>query len=495
MRSFVETIVVLVIAVSLVRALAAEGYMISTGSMAPTLRGYHRMATCPTCGHRWACGAVPQRLRSGRADTSSPIDDAAPTVADCPLCQSATVTGSARTEGDQLLVHKHAYALRPPRRFEVVVFRNPENPAEAYIKRVAGLPGETVAIDRGDVHIDGRLVRKALATQQAMALPVSIAGRDRRNRWQPEDGWSRRPGGFAHTGPRSTLRYVHRIDRGGLHQSRVPIVWPNDYPPQAARLFVEDGHLCCVGAMPADVQRRLRTLSDRPDFTAAIDTLADRSRRGPVTDRCGYNPPGPLSQTVRDLMLTATLRRDPASTVRLTLLYGRQPFVWQFDSKATTLRTLDPDGDETILQTASPRAGGELTLSVIDRQVTAAIGGVPVWEPLPFAETALTAAPTPQPVTIEAGGDCRLSMVTLWRDVAITPPDDPQPVTLGPDEFYVLGDNSPVSVDSRRWDEPTVPGSSLIGKPLAVHLPSRQVELPVVGPVRVPDFERIRVVR
>jgi len=61
-----------------------------------------------------------------------------------------------------------------------------------------------------------------------------------------------------------------------------------------------------------------------------------------------------------------------------------------------------------------------------------------------------------------------------------------------------LGDNSPVSVDSRAWNNPAVPRNSLIGKPLVVHLPSRTGKVSWNGTVhhfRLPDFSRVRLVR
>jgi len=57
---------------------------------------------------------------------------------------------------DRILVHKFIYWLRPPRRQEIVVFTSPESPADrpvAVVKRLIGLPGETVRIRRGRVMI------------------------------------------------------------------------------------------------------------------------------------------------------------------------------------------------------------------------------------------------------------------------------------------------------------------------------------------------------
>ena len=55
--------------------------------------------------------------------------------------------------GDRLLVDKLAYEFSEPQRWDVVVFRYPNAAWRNYIKRLAGLPGETVRIQYGDVWI------------------------------------------------------------------------------------------------------------------------------------------------------------------------------------------------------------------------------------------------------------------------------------------------------------------------------------------------------
>lgn len=60
---------------------------------------------------------------------------------------------------DYLVVDELVYYFKEPARGDVIVFRYPRNPSIFYIKRVIGLPGETVSIDHGLVTIttvDGR---------------------------------------------------------------------------------------------------------------------------------------------------------------------------------------------------------------------------------------------------------------------------------------------------------------------------------------------------
>jgi signal peptidase I len=56
-------------------------------------------------------------------------------------------------DGDYLLVDELSYRLTAPGRGDVIVFRYPENPSQFYIKRIIGLPGETVEIKDNTVTI------------------------------------------------------------------------------------------------------------------------------------------------------------------------------------------------------------------------------------------------------------------------------------------------------------------------------------------------------
>lgn len=61
-------------------------------------------------------------------------------------------------EGDRVLVNKIVYHFREPKRGEIIVFEAPVNAGENqdFIKRVIGLPGETVEIKNGKVYVNER---------------------------------------------------------------------------------------------------------------------------------------------------------------------------------------------------------------------------------------------------------------------------------------------------------------------------------------------------
>lgn len=78
------------------------------------------------------------------------------------IAQPFRVQGASMTpnffSGDYVLVDKVSYYFRPLQRGEVIVFKNPENESEYFIKRTVGLPGEGIVISDGEVYINGKLL-------------------------------------------------------------------------------------------------------------------------------------------------------------------------------------------------------------------------------------------------------------------------------------------------------------------------------------------------
>ena len=61
-------------------------------------------------------------------------------------------------EGQFVVVNRMAYRWNKAERGDIIVFRFPLNPSRRFIKRVIGLPGNTVTIRGGDVYIDGQIL-------------------------------------------------------------------------------------------------------------------------------------------------------------------------------------------------------------------------------------------------------------------------------------------------------------------------------------------------
>ncbi|MBQ4293743.1 MAG: signal peptidase I [Lachnospiraceae bacterium] len=60
--------------------------------------------------------------------------------------------------GDRLIGFRLSYLFKDPQRFDVVIFKYPVDPNEKFIKRVIGLPGETVTIRDAKIYIDDSAV-------------------------------------------------------------------------------------------------------------------------------------------------------------------------------------------------------------------------------------------------------------------------------------------------------------------------------------------------
>ncbi len=81
------------------------------------------------------------------------------------------------SNGEYLIIDEITYRFQEPRRGEVVVLRYPDDPKQFFIKRIVGLPGETVAIDNGRVMIrngqapDGLILEEPYLPNQGLTFP------------------------------------------------------------------------------------------------------------------------------------------------------------------------------------------------------------------------------------------------------------------------------------------------------------------------------------
>ncbi len=152
-RETVESVVIAFVLAFLFRTFAAEAFVIPTGSMAPTLMGQHKDVQCPECDCWYQAGASIE-------NEDNPIHGAVVGTT-CPLCrhqQMLDLEGDANKatfSGDRILVSKFIYDFTSPKRWDVIVFKPLFNAKQNYIKRLIGLPGETVLIKRGDIYIKG----------------------------------------------------------------------------------------------------------------------------------------------------------------------------------------------------------------------------------------------------------------------------------------------------------------------------------------------------
>ena len=286
-RETVEAIVIAFTLALLFRAFEAEAYVIPTGSMAPTLMGRHKDLTCGACGNDYRVGCSAEeddqslefraqlarleaeadglRAAAGRGDGAEaraaarrleslearggPLDQLRTRLARklvpasrCGNCGHVMQLVEDTPQGvgydprypsypgDRVLVDKMSYDFREPRRFDVVVFKYPEDAKTNYIKRLIGLPGETVSIVGGDIWTsrDGaaaEIARKPPERLRAMLQCVHDTGHEaealaaagwpaRWTDWMAPGSpaaWTREGGAFSTAAPAATLRYRHLV--------------------------------------------------------------------------------------------------------------------------------------------------------------------------------------------------------------------------------------------------------------------------------------------
>ncbi|MFV0504621.1 MAG: signal peptidase I [Lachnospirales bacterium] len=79
------------------------------------------------------------------------------------IINAVVPTGSMKDTimvGDRLIANRLSYTFSEPERGDIIVFPFPDNESVLYIKRIVGLPGETILIDEGNVYINGELLQE-----------------------------------------------------------------------------------------------------------------------------------------------------------------------------------------------------------------------------------------------------------------------------------------------------------------------------------------------
>lgn len=555
LRTLLEFGVSLALAVTLFRAFLAEGYVIQTGSMAPSLLGRHVRMECPSCHTLFA------------TDESPPEE-----WATCPNCQRGRLELASGTpcDGDQLLVFRSVFDHREPERWEVLVFRNPDQPEQAFVKRVVGFPGEALRIIRGDLYVNGQVQTKSLTRQRGMRIPVHDQDwqppgeeTDWKPRWladaaagpgaggwslvgqawhyRPPTGTDGPPGpvgvdddtlkvGAANGAPSGPLppvdqrtarqldwvRYRHWWRVGGGHATSAIVGdWPEklDRPPTGfGNLEYDDaaGKLVVRGVLTGEALERLTGPSVPDPFRAEILRLAEASHLAPVRDVYSYNrrPDGGGSHVVRDLMVACELEPAQQGVFSLYLSDTRQELECRFDLDRREVRLIDArtgivHRTGPLPATVTSGRTSLLEFSLWDGQALVAVDGGEALEPWcdvpgPFGPDNW------RPARFGAtGGPFVVRRLRLYRDVYYTAPPGVRggevPVTLADDEYFVLGDNSPVSRDSRSWvTGEKVTRALWLGKPFVVHLPTRRGQVRLgkwTFDLRIPEFGRMRYIR
>ena len=489
-RDTVEAVVVAFILALVVRGFEAQAFVIPTGSMAPTLMGRHKEIACPQCGFTYAVNASQEaEARSASQLVYSGL---------CVNCryQAIHLDSVPSFKGDRILVMMFPYDLPflpgsgAPERWDVVVFRYPEEPEVSYIKRLVGLPGETIRIYHGDVFVKSAgsdtfaQVRKPMRHQVATQLtvyddrhrPRSLNGKADWQRWRSDtNGWK-------------------LVDPAGSR-------------------YQSEG-------TPKDewVELRYRHLVPDPEQWEAIEadrTLPREPRATLITDFYSYNtnmsadycnllddvqsaPEGAWMQPhwVGDLTLETDLeitKIAPNASVRLELIKGGLPHRCTIDLGTGT--AIVTRGEVELGKWETPIKGPgryHLSFANVDERVSLVVDGREVGGqgieleanesvPIPTAADLAPAAVAVRNASVIASDlvlkrdiyytqtPGRVDYGIVWEDrYPRTPKElfdflsDPSRFAslanvrsheyeIGADRFFMMGDNSPCSKDSRGW--------------------------------------------
>jgi len=523
------------------RGFVLEGFFIPTGSMAPTLRGQHVRVRGEATGYAYDADAGPLFEGGAAATSRAPIIDPMVTR-QWPVAE--TEVGLLRAQsvsGDRVLTIKYLPWVFEPHRWDVPVFRNPPDPVGEsmnYIKRLVGMPNEGLVLADGDVFTGPlgapgdamRIQRKPEMVQRAVWQPVW------RSDWSPVD--------------------VKRMEQA----LRKP--WPG------------------AALKPATAERSRWKTDDAHAWTCSGDgetRLEFDLRAWPLTDWNAYNawrrvPEFPISDVrMRGAFEAASASKFGAAVELVTRGLRIEAGVRPASSGLEAFATVQPvDGGAPMASKgqalgAAGGAGSVLALDVwhVDQKIWVFVGGALQIE-LPYELDTDGTSPMErlQSVGIEPGRyaqdpvstkpkgpeslawkfvgsplvarDLRVDRDLYYQPGMLLPGNqvvsngpivmgrafacDPEhPAQLGPDDFLLLGDNSPASRDGRFWGRPhpilknaigfekpfVVPREMLVGAAWCVYFPATyplgtgldMVDPAARAPSIVPNFGALRFIR
>lgn len=553
----IQSLIVAFVLAMTARGFVLEGFVIPTGSMAPTLMGEHVRWSSPQTGWSYAMdagttlkawsqsakilitaqnqmnGATPeQRRRIGtEAARRALIARWDPMFGlDRPVTRTRPEPGappSARA-GDRVLVLKTLYPFSEPERFDVVVFKNPTDPVgptQNFIKRLVGLPEEQLLSVDGDLFV-GPLDVSADALR-VVRKPEHV----QRSVWQP--------------------------------------VYDSNYQPVDLEAWRSEVRAAWWGApWTAGSEWAIGTERAWRCSATGATSLEWNGSKWPITDTNMYNvyrgnetSTSPLKRrpyAVSDVRVTGTVTPDPDADFVSTALELESRGVryrWSVARDSLTLEMTDIEGGAVLAEKTIPHElpSGSITVDFwhVDQQMWLFIDDelllqLPFdgWSPVQrftasFPGTAVQSylrdplLARPEPPSLRwrfDSGPFELRNVSVHRDLYYRPTrldalnqyrENGRPITglgfgtdlLNPgrteaDQFVMFGDNSAASRDGRIWGRPhplaaefasddspfVVPRRLLIGKAFSVYFPA---PLPWTegGRKFVPDFGRIRFIR
>lgn len=413
-------------------------FRIHGSSMAPSLPGEHLETTCEDC-------TFPIRMA---LDLLS-----APEFLTCPNCgyEKNPREAAVRQPGERVLIDRWSGIISGIDRWQVVAFQqmvgsgSGSRHEQLTVKRVIGLPGEEVGFQEGEIYVDGIMVRKSMQQLREVAVPLF-------------DTYYR---------PRKTSGLVERFQsvRQSSGWQRLATGYQFDDPDEkkSASDSLEDldqliyQHWACMA----------EAVPDRERTTASA-----------IYDHYTYNhgrSRGPLVQ-VHDLLFHGSLTMQNKGLLVVSLFSRGDIFEVVLDTgkRRYELRRNSHSLVQGRFHHTLDRRPHELEFAVVDQQAILAVNGK-TWCRQSLAprneKMSLPSSPLNRehPLMMAARGlSLQVQRVRLSRDLHwVGPGHRPGPWkwhrSLKPGEFFVVGDNVPISADSR-YEETGVFNKAIIGQ-------------------------------
>ena len=386
------------------------------GSMAETFWGPHYTICCQDCRFCFPVDA-----------TATPPAQ----MISCPNCgaQNQRNENQPVLPGDRVLVDRMSYHFRDPYRWEPVLFRSVDPPVTHCLKRVVGLPNENVAIFAGDIWINGTRLKKKWSTLDALALDVHDSRFAAKHsevplRWRPlatESNWEKTPRGYL------------QLSAAVVSDQEKPIDW--------------------IGYHHLDFHRGHPRATDQ------------------ITDNYAYNQT--LSRRLHstdDLILSAQVQCHGSGSLFFQVGTCRLQLDCDQESDQGCGKLLDSSKQIAEFAWDSQRlqSPAQVEVATVDKRFFFVIDDRVVFSfDLESRSTIFPPDPSEPGLVQEEENVSRLAVgsqslrvtvsdLRVRRDVYYTPEivgvlaNRTGDYRLGEDEFFVLGDNSPVSLDSRR---------------------------------------------
>lgn len=535
-RDTLESIVFAFVLAFLFRTFEAEAFVIPTGSMAPTLFGRHKECDCAKCGYRIIIGASDEvDPDTGYLNWSVDAQGnylGGPRIksAVCPNCgyENTDLESRLAFNGDRILVNKYPYEFGDPHRFDVFVFKWPEHPETNYIKRLVGLPNETIRIRQGDLYLWNpdadpaeQILRKdSPDKQRAIQLPVyddahppreliaagwperwhgmapagdgpaTLAGwNDTPDGWTLNDDGKHRTYSIAATAGEAWLRYRNYLPRTSdweeleAGRSQEPM----------ARLISD---FCGYNAYTAEGGReasRARDIDYGPFWVSDL-TISCEATLGELTERaslllelvdgvhryrCRINPLTGEAILIHGRAVGAEIEEDELARADCGI-DGAGSYDIQFANVDDRL-CLWVDGD--LIDFGE---GASYTRSVTENNLPTEADLTPVGIAVQGMTAEVTDLLLERDIYYRAESNDRdpsayrrrladnLHDPEAWAQIYIDRAGDYDQLDLEikEDRYLALGDNSPRSSDSRLWTtEQTVPRNYLVGKAFFIYWP------------------------